>query len=853
MGKKSILAISFLAILMLSILIIPNAPVKAWEYQDGTPSDTKFEKFGPRADKILIKLYSTAEAEWDALARGEIDITDWPLSKPYYDLFTSPPLNESINVVSYGAEFRFFMLDINNNNNTYLGNPPNPAYPNPVYPNPMSVKEMRQAIAYLTDRSQLDSIIGGGFYSPLYTPVSPAMGAYQHPEITPGAALENLTYPYSRAAAEAKLNAGGFPIGLDGWRYWDRNGNSVKDAGEDLNLKFFIRSDHAHERDMGNFIANELETVKVKVTRDTISEPIEVMTNKDFHLYTGDWLLDVDPDFLINWNSEFYWHPGIPNNYAGINNPLFNEYSYGVRYANTYEEATINAWQAQEVFAQNALSIPLWSYAGIKAMSRLYTGGNKWTPVSPDDGENAYRGQYWEGVVSLGGIAETGPWTFLNMHPRGYERGDGNMTIRYGFSTTTIQSFNPIYATPISEPIEVLYEPLLRRNPYNLAEFMPWLAEDFEVGTYTHSIYGTCSKVKFTLRPDATWNDGTPLTTADVYFTLVELDDILKVRGLPPPSWKSNVMDILDFRIIDPYNFEVLFSNKSIWALGWVGQQKILPMHIWKPTCEGAIAPKSGQPWDPTTFAPDPNLIGSGPWRLDEYVQDSHIALTNNKPNSTVDTDIKEDPNKNSEPTTSPQGYLKFNPIIGHLTIDGATMAKIDYYTNHTAVYELVNEWYGGPITLDLNLTVLSHNGTIVETNTTRVELEAKGTEGDDYQLEVCVFGSWWHWFFHFDYDWYSPHDNDNGHYSECCYTTITEDIVGSTLYDDMNFTAYPYKSELPSPDIKDDMKDVREAAKAFGSYPGHERWSTVADITGDYKIDMKDIRAIAKKFGWTG
>jgi len=60
-------------------------------------------------------------------------------------------------------------------------------------------------------------------------------------------------------------------------------------------------------------------------------------------------------------------------------------------------------------------------------------------------------------------------------------------------------------------------------------------------------------------------------------------------------------------------------------------------------------------------------------------------------------------------------------------------------------------------------------------------------------------------------------------------------------------------KTHAHSPDIKVDIKDVAIAAKAFGAYPGHIRWNTVADINGDYKIDIKDIASIAKKLGWTG
>jgi len=52
--------------------------------------------------------------------------------------------------------------------------------------------------------------------------------------------------------------------------------------------------------------------------------------------------------------------------------------------------------------------------------------------------------------------------------------------------------------------------------------------------------------------------------------------------------------------------------------------------------------------------------------------------------------------------------------------------------------------------------------------------------------------------------------------------------------------------------DAKVDIRDIGAAAKAFGSYPGHDRWNIDADIDGNSKIDIRDIAKIAKDFGKT-
>jgi len=556
------------------------------------------------------------------------------------------------------------------------------------------------------------------------------------------------------------------------------------------------------------------------------------MADKDFNMYTGGWSLGVDPDHLILWNWDFYWHPGRPYNYAGVNDALLNDYSYGVMYANDFTEAKTNAWLFQERFATIAASVPLWSYAGSKAMSRLYTGGNTWTPVTPDDGENAYRGKYWDGAVSVSGYGVDSGWSFMNMHPRGVERGD-KMTIRWAFKTSDLRSFNPVYAEWLWDwnVLGLQFDSLLARNPYNLAEFMPMLAESYEVGTYEHPVYGTSTKIKFTLRPDATWSDGTPITVADVYFTFVELDDILAARGLPPPWWISNVMDILSFSILDPYNFEVLLDVKTVFAIGWIGGNIILPKHIWKPLAESGAVEEA---------AADPNQIGTGPWRFGEYVAYSHVLMYANTPGRTVQTS-----HAGSTPITSPKGFGNYYALLVFATINGSLASKVDYYTQPKKLnYTIFNTFLGGLITVNVNITYQEqkiHEGTYVIPAGGSWSWSWNATINGRKTTSVAVKIT-------------SPAELAGSYsWSRVLYGTIKEDIVGSTLYDDIGLGTYPYKSQLQTPDIKVDIKDQAEATKAFGSYPGHARWSPYADINNDYKIDIKDIASIAKKFGWVG
>jgi ABC-type transport system substrate-binding protein len=799
-----------IAIFLMTTLMIP---AHAWIYPNCT-SDLLYERYGPRAGKLLIHMYATDTVEFAALKAGEIDIMDRPLSKTeYIDMITH--YASTIKIVNYGAEFGFYILDMNVYNETKLGNPDygDPMTDlNPVYPNPMADVWLRRAIDYLLDRPALVVLpsIGAGFGFPMYTTVTPANPKYLLDVY--GDASIPWAWDYSPTQAAAMLDAHGFAVGTSGYREWN---------GSILKLKFYIRSDHPARRDIGNVLVGHMTDLHFyfvegenlfHATSGTTYE--KVMIEKNFHMYTGGWSVGVDPDSFDLWSWIYYWHPGQCYNYAGHHDPLFDEAATGVRLANTQDEAVAASMQAQWIQCLNVLSAPLYCVAGNKAYYKTNTGGNA---------GDVTEGGNWTGVVNINGYGIDNGWSFMDMHTAAVEQSNA-MTIDYGFKVPELKMMNPIYASWLfdSNALGLMYDSLLARNASNLGQFMGVVAESWDVGLYNLSGVGECSRVRFTIRPDATWSDGVPLTTADIFFTYVEMKRILSARGLPNPWWWSNVQYILSFSILDPYNFEVLLNQKSYWVLGWVGGNYILPKHIWKPVCE------TGNPQTTNINPTNYNLLtGNGPWMITEYnaagAYASFVANPNYHHYSPLKAEIKpSSDNKNKFDLTPAPGMVKLN--LENLDLRYA-------------------------LTVSGTVTVQFSNAIPVTTVTLTAEnLNAGAKKSYDIWTPIA-YGA-----YNITVNLASTLAPPNSRsftqkFTEMIYVTIKEDITGSTLYDDIGLSAYPYKDELPSPDIAVDMQDVNRVSRAFGSLPGSPNWDPVADITGDYVIDVKDLITP----GWSG
>lgn len=179
------------------------------------------------------------------------------------------------------------------------------------------------------------------------------------------------------------------------------------------------------------------------------------------------------------------------------------------------------------------------------------------------------------------------------------------------------RSFNRLVAR--DQPTELLTQltqgRLVRVNRATF-ELEPWLAEKWESSDdgLVHTLH---------LRPDVTWSDGTPFTSADVLFSLRAVFDpksesvlasILVAGGQPIRATAPDAQTVI-----------VTFAGASGPGLRLLDQLPILPKH----KLEGALAAgKFAAAWATTT--PPADIVGTGPFVVREYQPGQRVVLDRN-------------------------------------------------------------------------------------------------------------------------------------------------------------------------------------------------------------------------------
>jgi peptide/nickel transport system substrate-binding protein len=182
-------------------------------------------------------------------------------------------------------------------------------------------------------------------------------------------------------------------------------------------------------------------------------------------------------------------------------------------------------------------------------------------------------------------------------------------------NVTDIQTIHPLIADdgPSLGVVGLLYDQLVGGDVRTGQPAPTGLADYWEVAadgkTYT-----------FHLNQDAKWQDGTDITTDDVQFSF----DALANPDVGS-SYTQSFLDATDsWRAIDEHTFEVV-AKEPLYTFLYDLVTWIVPKHIWE------NVPVKDWRTDPGATGQDPaRVVGSGPWKFQEWKQGESISLTRN-------------------------------------------------------------------------------------------------------------------------------------------------------------------------------------------------------------------------------
>jgi len=373
------------------------------------------------------------------------------------------------------------------------------------------------------------------------------------------------------------------------------------------------------------------------VFEDTCSIP--------WNLYTAGQGLDIVADqFYNNYYSSFA--SSVCGGPSGLSFILNNYSFYCDPQLDTYAQAgefSTSLTLSNQFFARTALqgaltglTVPVWTFVD------QFAENNGWNFQQCNGSTCTNTQSSIVNTLGRGTIASGAYFSLLNARQvpgynpcsvpvagcAGFAPGGGDPNlIRRGFSqdTTNLSPFTGITAWDF-DILGEIYDSMLQANPLTGGtdgQVVDWQTTSHgstfnpgEVGcnTFDGCLTGVTTQL-WHLRNDLYFQDGTPVTAADVAYT------IIAYRDVPSASFYPNVANVVSAMGLDCgagqpcKTLQVKLQGQSALFELNIGTLPIIPKHLWAPIC-GDPPVNGGTCADPA-FDPMAQgiMIGDGPWR----------------------------------------------------------------------------------------------------------------------------------------------------------------------------------------------------------------------------------------------
>jgi peptide/nickel transport system substrate-binding protein len=233
----------------------------------------------PKIDEVVFRVFNNADAEIQALRKGETDFADQLDAAPFNSLKST----EGITTVP-GEYSGFDELAFNTGAALDTGQPIGDGHP------ALKDKRVRQAIAHAIDKKALvDRVLGG--YGTEATGIIPAI--YKDLTFQPS---ETEAYTFDLAEANRLLDAAG---------YKDTNGDKVRempDGSRPLRFRLFTRQESNTSQQSVQFIRGWLRDIGIATDVKVVEENrlTEIIGQGEFDMFEWGWVVEPDPDYQLS-------------------------------------------------------------------------------------------------------------------------------------------------------------------------------------------------------------------------------------------------------------------------------------------------------------------------------------------------------------------------------------------------------------------------------------------------------------------------------------------------------------------------------------------------------------------------
>jgi ABC-type transport system substrate-binding protein len=745
----------------------------------------------PRRD-LEITWYSDASSCYSALKNQEVDIDGYALT---HEQFEDAQADPAIQLASYD-ENGIFEFDINNNYSII-------SYPN--VRSPTSVLEVRQAIAQLINKSYIVEEVLPKFWSNIIdVPISNVLSGWWNTSVTGS----NYPYPYNPDSAAALLASLGFND-TDGNGYlnyptdWPGIQNLHDTDTTRMPLKIYAILDSPDRLASANYLVHQLEggplakadwpsnftggDFAVEFMAPHVVDE-EVMLDRNYHIFTGAWRLSQTPsaDMYYLFHSIF-WYPYGSNYVTGAQYPDLDEELEKTYHAEDISTAMFHCKNAQGLLVDKyCVCIWLWNYVEF----------------------NAYR-KGLAGAVSQQGWGLDNQYTYLTSYRSDDPAAPTRLGVTYPSGRTPVPAqLNVLYSMWVAEwqMLDKVYPVLMSETPYAL-EDQPWVAQDWEVGTWYDPRDGmNKTKVTFWLRTDVGCAEPQTGNLVD-FFSADDFEFTVWYTYAFTDAWtRYSVSEVNHIKIVNDHQVEVYFDSHDLRLLyGFgkgtplLGPQDVLIGKL----CEEASATFTGA-----------DLLEVAPGYFEyQFTLDRIVKVIN----ATVDGD----PIRENEDFYVRGGYdvITHNIFVNLTSLAPTDSVTINYYR---AIPNGADGFYlGGNLGYDWNDTMYSY-GPYYPTSIDVANSNAALKRNPHFFLETPLLGEIdWRWY------WEGTTKPRSGHYA----ISIFDIVKSAVAYDTRGDGGYNPRY-LPAADIDPNdpchigIYDIVTATggygKNFGAPPVH-------------------------------